>query len=151
MKHFKSSTLSLIMATFSNPPLAFVSVPKCYAKLYSSRARGMAIAPDPMPSIVTMNNPDAPIILEQNNYGPSDIRYADFISWYKMIALKKLPSQPMAHRIAALPDDPDLLPQLASHKGIGSKFKWFPTPALHLTTWPDAMEPSSNWPKSWPF
>jgi hypothetical protein len=90
MKHFKSATLSLIMATFSNPPLAFVSVPKCYAKLYSSRARGMAIAPDPMPSIVTMNNPDAPIILEQNNYGPSDIRYADFIKLVQNDRIEKV-------------------------------------------------------------
>jgi cell division protease FtsH len=81
---------------------------------------------------MTMDNPDEPVILEQSNYGPGDVRYSDFLKLVQHDRIEKvaftadgtqllgMDVDGVRIRIAALPDDPDLLTQLTTHKVIDS-------------------------------
>jgi cell division protease FtsH len=118
MKFSLSVVTALLLADHA---LAFVPVVTRQAKFYSSRYMAADMPPAPV-------NNDLPVI-QQNAYGqPSDIRYSDFLKLVNADRIEKVTfsadgSQLLGVdvdgarvKIEALPNDPDLLTQLTTHK-----------------------------------
>jgi cell division protease FtsH len=119
MKFVISAVMGLLL---SEQALAFAPHTPV-AKKYSSSGRFMAMDVDLPPAASS----DAPVI-QKSTYGPTDVRYSDFLSLVDSDKIEKVTfsadgSQLLGVdvdgtriKIEALPNDPDLLTQLTSHK-----------------------------------
>jgi cell division protease FtsH len=118
MKFSFSVVTALLLADHA---LAFVPVVTQKAKFSSGRYMAADMPPAPV-------NNDLPVI-QQNTYGqPSDVRYSDFLKLVNSDRIEKVTfsadgSQLLGVdvdgarvKIEALPNDPDLLTQLTTHK-----------------------------------
>ena len=124
MKFSLSTVVALLVA---QPVHAFVAPPPTTTHQSSSSARFMAAVdmPPPPPN----NNNNVPVVLQANPYGqPTDVRYSDFVKLVNADRIEKVTFSSdgtqllgvdvdgIRVKIEALPNDPDLLTSLTTHK-----------------------------------
>jgi ATP-dependent Zn protease len=119
MKFATTAVMSLLLAEQSTAFVPFSPIKTSY------KTSAMSMALDtPPPAIET---PDLPVI-QRNQYGPTDIRYSDFLKLVNKDKIEKVTfsadgtqllgvdEDGTRLKIESLPNDPDLLTQLTSHK-----------------------------------
>lgn len=124
MKFAVATVAALLMA---NPSVAFV--PSSPMQQRTSSARFMAMdLPPPQPAAVITQTSDLPVISSNPMGQPSGVRYSDFLKLVNADKIEKVTfsadgSQLLGVdvdgsrlKIDTLPNDPDLLAQLTSHK-----------------------------------
>jgi hypothetical protein len=125
MKFSLAAVSALLLAEHT---LAFVSPQSPFAKarISSSSPLNMALdMPPPAPEVTS----DVPAVVQQNNYGqPTEVRYSDFLRLIDANKVEKVTFSADGTQllgvdvdgarltIESLPNDPDLLTQLTSHK-----------------------------------
>ena len=123
MKFTLAAVTALLVA---DKALAFVPhAPLSHARSTSSKSSlAMALDMPPPPA----SNSDLPVIQTNSQYGPADVRYSDFLRLVNADRVEKVTFSADGTqllgvdvdgarlKIEALPNDPDLLTQLTSHK-----------------------------------
>lgn len=123
MKFSTTAVLGLLFVEQA-APFTPVASPRHKSSTTSSSSLSMAMdMPPPLPPTTP-----APAIIEKNKYGPSDVRYSEFI---KLVNANKIEAVTFSAdgtqllgvdadgtrlKIESLPNDPALLSQLTSHK-----------------------------------
>jgi len=122
----KFSTTAVLGLLFVEQAAPFTPVASPRHKLSTTSSSSLSMAMD-MPPPLPPTTP-APAIIEKNKYGPSDVRYSEFI---KLVNANKIETVTFSAdgtqllgvdadgtrlKIESLPNDPALLSQLTSHK-----------------------------------
>jgi hypothetical protein len=122
MKFAITATIGLLLAEQAAAFAPFTPLSQKY-DTKSSSSRLMAMDVD-MPAA---KNVEVPVI-QKSNYGPSDVRYSDFLTLINANKIEKVTFsadgtqllgvdvEGTQVKIEALPNDPDLLTQLTNHK-----------------------------------
>jgi ATP-dependent Zn protease len=118
MKFATTAVMSLLLAEQSTAFVPFSPIKTSY------KTSAMSMALETPQAIET---PDLPVI-QRNQYGPTDIRYSDFLKLVNKDKIEKVTfsadgtqllgvdEDGTRLKIESLPNDPDLLTQLTSHK-----------------------------------
>ena len=122
MKFFSTAVLGLLLAEQTNAFAPFT--PRVTPNAKSSSARSMAMDVEAAPAATSQE----PVVIQKSQYGPTDVRYSDFLSLVNSDKVEKVTFSSDGTqllgvdvdgtrlKIEALPNDPDLLTQLTSHK-----------------------------------
>jgi hypothetical protein len=124
MKFTLAAVSALLLAEHT---LAFVSPQSPFAKARRSSSSPLSMALDMPPAPEVSSS--APAVVQQNNYGqPTEVRYSDFLRLIDANKVEKVTFSADGTQllgvdvdgarltIESLPNDPDLLTQLTSHK-----------------------------------
>ena len=124
----KFASLAVFSLLFSEQASAFAPYSPVNTNYKTSSAKtstlSMAVDVAPPPESGSSNVP----VIQRSQYGPTDIRYSDFLKFVNNDRIEKVTfssdgtqllgvdTDGVRLKIEALPNDPDLLTQLTSHK-----------------------------------
>jgi len=125
MKFSVAAVCGLLMA---DKTLAFAPITGSNSRTYSSNSARFMAMDAPPPAETSAASSNLPVI-QQNSYGqPSDVRYSDFLKLVNADKIEKVTFSADGTqllgvdvdgarlKIETLPNDPDLLSQLTTHK-----------------------------------
>jgi hypothetical protein len=116
-------------------------------RIVTNRPRTTNLMDMPVPATTTTTSTSDLPMVQPNSYGqPSDIRYSDFLKLVNADRIEKVTfsadgtqllgvdADGVRLKIEALPNDPDFLTQLTSHKVCSMSYAWQITLTITCTT-----------------